>query len=59
MLHKIVIQILAFMIAITIGIFAIGALLIGPAPSAVGTLSADFPVESVQISAANKPAVQG
>jgi len=59
MLHKITIQILAFMIAITIGIFAIGALLTGPAPSAVGALSADFPVESVQISAANGSAVHG
>ncbi|MEQ1790255.1 MAG: alpha/beta fold hydrolase [Rickettsiales bacterium] len=53
MMHKIVIQILASMIAVTLSIFAIGALLTGPAPSAVNTLSADFPVESVQIPAPN------
>ncbi len=59
MLHKIAIQILAFIIAITLGIFAIGALLTAPAPTAVGTLSADFPVESVQIPAPNESTVHG
>jgi pimeloyl-ACP methyl ester carboxylesterase len=59
MLHKIAVQILAFIIAITLGIFAIGALLTAPAPTAVGTLSADFPVESVQIPAPNESTVHG
>lgn len=59
MLHKIAIQILAFITAITLGIFAIGALLTAPAPTAVGTLSADFPVESVQILAPNESTVHG
>ncbi len=59
MLHKIVIQILAFMCVITFGIFAIGALLTGPAPSAVGTLSADFPVESIQIPVTDGSTVDG
>ena len=59
MLHKIVIQILAFMIAVTLSIFAIGALLTASAPTAVGVLSADFPVESVQISAPGKSTVHG
>ena len=59
MLQKIAIQILALIIAITLAIFAIGALLTGPAPSAVGTLSVDFPVESVQIPAADGPTVHG
>lgn len=59
MLHKIAVQILSFIIAITLGIFAIGALLTAPAPTAVGTLSAGFPVESVQISAPNESTVHG
>jgi len=59
MLHKIAVQILAFIIAITLGIFAIGALLTAPAPTAVETLSADFPVESVQIPVPNESAVHG
>ena len=59
MLQKIAIQILALIIAITLAVFAIGALLTGPAPSAVGTLSVDFPVESVQIPAADAPTVHG
>ncbi len=59
MLHKITIQILALIIVITLGAFAIGALLTGPAPSAVGTLSADFPVESIQIPGTNGSTVHG
>lgn len=59
MLHKIVIQILALIIVITLSIFAIGALLTGSAPSAVGTLSADFPVESIQIPVATGSTVHG
>lgn len=59
MLHKITVQILALIIAITAGIFAIGALLTAPASTAVGVLSADFPVEAVQIPGASESAVHG
>lgn len=59
MLHKIAVQILALIIAITAGIFAIGALLTAPASTAVGVLSADFPVEAVQIPGANESIVHG
>lgn len=59
MSYKIVIQILAFICVITFFIFAMGALLTGPAPSAVGTLSADFPVESVQIPVTTGSTVSG
>lgn len=59
MLHKIVIQILAFMIAVTLSIFAIGTLLTTPAPTAVGILSVDFPVESVRISVPDQSTVHG
>jgi len=59
MLPKIAVRILTFIIAITLGIFTIGALLTAPAPTAVGTLSADFPVESVQIPAPNASTVHG
>lgn len=59
MLYKIAVQILALIIAITAGIFAIGALLTVPAPTAVGVLSADFPVEAVQIPGASESTVHG
>jgi pimeloyl-ACP methyl ester carboxylesterase len=59
MLNKIVIQILAFICTITFCIFAIGALLTGPAPSAVGTLSVDFPVESIRIPVTGGSPVDG
>lgn len=59
MLYKITVQILALITVITLVIFAIGALLTGPAPSAVGTLSADFPVESIQIPVATGSTVHG
>lgn len=59
MLHKITIQILAFIIVITSTLFAMGAILTGSAPSAVGTLSIDFPVKSVQIPGKNKSPVHG
>ena len=59
MLHKLAIQIFACFLAILLGIFAIGALLTGPAPSAVGSLSVDFPVESIQIPVANGSTVYG
>ena len=59
MLHKIVIQILIFVIAVTLIIFAMGVFLTASAPTAVGVLSADFPVESIQISTSNKSTVHG
>lgn len=59
MLYKIAVQILALIIAITAGIFAIGALLTVPAPTAVGVLSADFPVEAVQIPGVSESTVHG
>lgn len=51
--------VLAAIAAITLALFAIGPLLTAPAPTAVGTLSADFPVEPVAIPAANGSAVHG
>ncbi|SFE24178.1 alpha/beta hydrolase [Nitrosomonas sp. Nm166] len=59
MLRKIAIQILAGLIAILLGIFAIGALLTGPAPSAVSTLSVDLPVESIEIPVTDDSTVHG
>lgn len=59
MLYKIAVQILAFIIAISAGIFAIGALLTAPASTAVGVLSADFPVEAVQIPGAGESTLHG
>jgi len=59
MLHKLFFQILAFIIAIILGIFTIGAVLTAPAPTAVGILTTDFPVESVQIPAADGSTVHG
>ena len=59
MSRKIAVQISAFLAAIMIGCFAIGALITGPAPSAVGTLSIDFPVESVQIPTNNDTKTHG
>ncbi len=54
MLKRISIQLLAFLLAMLLGIFGLGALLTGPAPSAVETLSIDLPVETVTI-----PVTQG
>jgi len=59
MLHKITIQILIFGIAVTLSIFAMGVFLTASAPTAVGVLSADFPVESIKIPTANKSPVHG
>ena len=59
MLNKIAIQILTGLIAILLSIFAIGALLTGPAPSAVGALSIDLPVESIQIPVTDMSTVHG
>lgn len=49
MLRKLLIQLLAFLLAIILSIFAIGQLITGSASTAVGSLSADFPVDEVQI----------
>jgi len=57
--RRLFIQVFSFTLVIIICTFAIGALVTGPAPSAVGTLSTDFPVEAVQIPAANKSDVHG
>ncbi|MBS0496060.1 MAG: alpha/beta hydrolase [Proteobacteria bacterium] len=59
MQHKTLLPFLAAIAAIILALFAIGPLLTAPAPTAVGTLSADFPVESVEILAANGSTVQG
>lgn len=57
--RRLLIQVFSFTLAIIICTFAIGALVTGSAPSAVGTLSTDFPVEAVQIPAANSSDVHG
>jgi uncharacterized protein len=57
--RRLLIQFLAFTLVIIVCAFAIGALVTGPAPSAVGTLSTDFPVEAVQIPVANGSDVHG
>jgi len=49
MLRKLLIQLFALLIAIILSIFAIGQLITGSASMAVGSLSADFPVDAVQI----------
>ena len=59
MLHKIVIQILIFVIAVTLSIFAMGIFLTASAPTVVGVLSADFPVESIQIPTSSRSTVHG
>jgi pimeloyl-ACP methyl ester carboxylesterase len=58
-MHKIIIQLLAFASVAIIAIFTIGASLTASAPTAVGTLSADFPVEAVQISSPNESIIHG
>lgn len=45
--------------AITLIVFALGPLLTAPAPTTVSTLSADFPVESVEIPAQQGVSVHG
>ncbi len=59
MLRRLFIQVFSFIFVIIICTFAIGALVTGSAPSAVGTLSTDFPVEAVQIPATNESEVHG
>lgn len=59
MFHSVAIQLGAGILAITAMVFLLGSLLTAPAPSAVATLSADFPVESVQIPASDGGTVHG
>ncbi|MDH5553060.1 MAG: alpha/beta hydrolase [Nitrosomonas sp.] len=49
MLRKLLTQLFALLIAILLSVFAIGQLITGSASTAVGSLSADFPVDAVQI----------
>ena len=57
--RSIAIQISAVLLAITAMVFLMGSLLTAPASSAVATLSADFPLESIQIPAADGSVVHG
>lgn len=59
MQHKTLLPALAAITGIALALFTIGPLLTAPAPTAVSTLSADFPVESVEIPATNGFAVHG
>ncbi|MBS0587067.1 alpha/beta fold hydrolase [Nitrosomonas sp.] len=59
MQHKTLFPVLAAIAGITLALFATGPLLTAPASTAVGTLSADFPVEPVEIPAADGSAVHG
>lgn len=49
MLRKLLIQLLSLLFAIILVFFGIGQLITGSASTAVGSLSADFPVENIQI----------
>ena len=53
------VQILSITAAIIISIFAVGQLLTGPASTAVGILSTDFPTEPVQFPANSESPVHG
>ncbi|MBS0298941.1 MAG: alpha/beta hydrolase [Proteobacteria bacterium] len=59
MQHKTLFRFLLAITGITLVLFAIGSLLTAPAPTAVSTLSADFPVESVEIPAQRGITVHG
>lgn len=59
MLRKIAIRILALAAAILIIMFSAGSLLTAPASTAVEVLSADFPVESVNIPATGQSIIHG
>ncbi|NBQ69453.1 MAG: alpha/beta hydrolase, partial [Nitrosomonadaceae bacterium] len=53
------ILLVTIVIATTFIVFALGPLLTAPAPTAVSTLSADFPVESVEIPSQQGVTVHG
>jgi pimeloyl-ACP methyl ester carboxylesterase len=59
MQHKTLFPVLAAIAGITLTLFATGPLLTAPASTAVGTLSADFPVEPVEIPAVDGSTVHG
>lgn len=59
MQHKKLLPALAAITGITLALFAIGPLLTAPVPTAVSTLSADFPVESVEIPVTKGSTVHG
>ncbi|QOJ22561.1 MAG: alpha/beta hydrolase [Gammaproteobacteria bacterium] len=59
MQHKTLLLILIAITGIILALFTIGPLLTAPAPTAVSTLSADFPVESVEIPAQQGVTVHG
>ena len=59
MQHKTLFRILTAITGIALALFTIGPLLTAPAPTAVNTLSADFPVESVKIPARQGADVHG
>lgn len=58
-LHKLLLGILALIIAIAILLFLLIALLTGPAPTSVSALSIDLPVESIQIPMKENSLIQG
>lgn len=59
MLYKALILILVLTLSMMLSIFVIGTVLISSAPTAVGILTTDFPVEAVQIPATKGPTVHG
>ncbi|PSJ16242.1 alpha/beta hydrolase [Nitrosomonas supralitoralis] len=59
MLYKPLFLILVLTLSMMLSIFVIGTVLISSAPTAVGTLTTDFPVEAVQIPAMKGPTVHG
>ncbi len=59
MFRKLLIQIVALIFAIILSIFAIGQLITGSASTAVGSLSADFPVDAVKIPVNSETNVHG
>lgn len=59
MSRKLILHCFAVIIALIAASFIIGALITGPAPSAVGTLSLELPVETVQIPSADGTITHG
>ena len=57
--RRLLVQILSITTAIIISLFVIGQLLTGPASTAVGTLSTDFPAKPVQFPVNAEPPVHG
>ncbi len=59
MFRKLLIQFVALIFALILSIFAIGQLITGSASTAVGSLSADFPVNAVKIPVNSETNVHG